>query len=76
MKYIKLKVQSNYQLEGKVGYYKRAHLEVVNPKFLLNKVKVSPTDLNPELENVKYADIPIVKDKKVFLNWSMQEIMT
>ena len=56
--------QSNYQLEGKDGYYKRDHLEVVNPKFLLNKEKVSPADLNTELENVDYADIPIVKDKK------------
>ena len=56
--------QSNYQLEGKDGYYKRDHLEVVNPKFLLNKEKVSPVDIKNEIENVDYADIPIVKDKK------------
>ena len=61
---IKSYSQSNYQLDEKDRYYKRDHLEVVNPKFLLNKEKVSPADLNTELENVDYADIPIVKDKK------------
>ena len=48
--------QSNYQLEGKDRYHKRDHFEIVNPKFLLNKEKVSPVDLNTVLENVHYAD--------------------
>ena len=30
----------------------------------MNKEKVSPVDIKNEIENVDYADIPIVKDKK------------